>query len=141
MGGTNGVSWKAVPLRVIPERGQVPENVAHPPVKEPCDVLHEHVARSKLANESGEFGPEPTFVGLGESSAVLADGLARKASAENIDPCRDLCANNADVLESPGVGEVPLEDCEAVGVDLDLPEGSHPCAFEPKVEPSDAGEE
>lgn len=28
--GTNGESWNAVPLRIIPDFGQVSENLAHP---------------------------------------------------------------------------------------------------------------
>lgn len=32
--GANGASWNAVPLRVIPERGQVPENSSHSSSKE-----------------------------------------------------------------------------------------------------------
>jgi hypothetical protein len=46
--GTDGGSRYAVPLRVIPERGQVPEYVSEPSVspKEPWDVLHEHEAGS-----------------------------------------------------------------------------------------------
>lgn len=41
------------PLRVEPHLGQVPENGAHSSRKQPWDVLHEHVAGSKLANETG----------------------------------------------------------------------------------------
>jgi hypothetical protein len=44
--GTDGSRWDAVPLRVIPARGQVAENVAHSSNKEPWDVLHEHPAGS-----------------------------------------------------------------------------------------------
>jgi hypothetical protein len=32
--GTNGRSWNNVPLRVIPERGQRPENLTHPSIKQ-----------------------------------------------------------------------------------------------------------
>ena len=43
---TNGGSWYAVPLRIIPERGQVPENSSESFIKESCDVLHEDVGGS-----------------------------------------------------------------------------------------------
>jgi hypothetical protein len=46
MGGTDEGRRNAVPLRVIPEVGQVPENVSHSASKEPWNVLHEHVAGS-----------------------------------------------------------------------------------------------
>jgi hypothetical protein len=45
MPGTDGRSWYAIPLRVIPERGQVPENLSERPSsvdsQEVLDVLHE----------------------------------------------------------------------------------------------------
>lgn len=44
--GTKGGRWDAVPLSVIPERGQVSENVAHSSNKEPWDVLQEREAGS-----------------------------------------------------------------------------------------------
>src|SRR5690348_493109 len=39
--GAKGRSRYAVPLRVIPARGQVSENSAKPPSKESWDVLHD----------------------------------------------------------------------------------------------------
>ena len=47
----------AVPLRVIPERGQVGDDVSESSSHEPWDVLHEDVARSKYANDPREVGP------------------------------------------------------------------------------------
>jgi hypothetical protein len=55
--GTNGASWYAVPFRIIPERGQVSENTAQAPSKQSCDVLHDRVLWSYLANNSGELAP------------------------------------------------------------------------------------
>ena len=55
--GTNGGSRYAVPFRVIPERGQVSENSAHTSNKQVCDVLHDDVAGSNLANNSGVLAP------------------------------------------------------------------------------------
>ena len=46
MQGTDGCRWYAVPLRVIPARGQVSEYVSHSPSKETRDVFHKHVAGS-----------------------------------------------------------------------------------------------
>ena len=39
---TDGGSRNALPFRVIPERGQVPENVPHSSNKETWDVLHDN---------------------------------------------------------------------------------------------------
>jgi len=46
MRGTDEARRNAVPLRVIPEGGQVSEYVSHSPSKETRDVLHEDVAGS-----------------------------------------------------------------------------------------------
>jgi hypothetical protein len=43
---TNGGRRYALPFCVIPERGQVTENVAHSSNKEPWDVFHDDVAWS-----------------------------------------------------------------------------------------------
>jgi hypothetical protein len=44
--GANGGCGYAVPPRIIPERGQVSENVPKSSTKESCDVFHEDVAGS-----------------------------------------------------------------------------------------------
>lgn len=48
--GANGGSWNAVPLRVIPERGQVGEDLSEGSTsvdsKEVCDVFHQDEAGS-----------------------------------------------------------------------------------------------
>jgi hypothetical protein len=54
---TNGGSRYAVPLDVIPERGQVSEYLAMPSTKQSCDVLHDDVSRSNVANNAGELTP------------------------------------------------------------------------------------
>jgi hypothetical protein len=72
MSGAEGGSGKAVPLAVVPERGQRPENlsealaVEHP--KEVCDVLHEHVSGSNVANDSGHLSPKRSL-GMVEAGA------------------------------------------------------------------------
>jgi hypothetical protein len=44
--GTDGGSGYAIPLCVIPARGQVAEYVSHPPNKEPWYVFHDRVSGS-----------------------------------------------------------------------------------------------
>jgi hypothetical protein len=44
--GANGGSGYAVPPRIVPERGQVSENVSKSSTKERCDVFHDDVAGS-----------------------------------------------------------------------------------------------
>jgi hypothetical protein len=67
--------------------------------------------------------------------------LAGEAAADEVDPREISRADLADIIEAPGRGEVPGEDCSAVGVELDLPGDSHPGAFETEVEAADAREE
>jgi hypothetical protein len=55
--GTNGGSWYAVPLRVIPERGQVSENFSKPSTKQCCDVLHDDESGSYFANQARVLAP------------------------------------------------------------------------------------
>jgi hypothetical protein len=136
--GTEGASRYAVPLCVVPERGQVPENVAKPPSKEPWDVLHEHVAGSKKANETGVFGPHPSLVCLGELEAGGTDGLAGEASAENID-CWGL--ESSDIPVARDVGPVGTKDGTAVIVDLALPRDPEPGSFKAKIPTANTREE
>lgn len=49
-----------MPLRIKPERGQGSENIAHPSIKQRCDVLHDNESWSHFANDSREFIPEAT---------------------------------------------------------------------------------
>jgi hypothetical protein len=76
-----------VPLRIIPERGQVSENVSKAPSKQSCDVFHDDVGRSYLANEPGIFAPEAgSFAGQSGAFAGNADVLAWEPAAYDIGP-------------------------------------------------------
>jgi hypothetical protein len=45
--GTNGNRRDMIPLRIIPERGQITENCVESAIKKPWHVFQEQVARSK----------------------------------------------------------------------------------------------
>jgi hypothetical protein len=82
---TNGGSRYAVPLRVIPDLGQVSENTVKAPSKQSCDVLHDGVSGSNLANKTGVFAPEPGAVAIDAGAlSGVADVLAGKTSADNV---------------------------------------------------------
>jgi len=51
-------SAQHIPARIEPERGQISENDAEPSSSEIWGVLHEHVARSNLANDASEVNPQ-----------------------------------------------------------------------------------
>lgn len=57
LGSPKGISSQHTPLRVIPERGKVSENIEKPPNRESCHVFHDCESRSYLANKTGELAP------------------------------------------------------------------------------------
>jgi hypothetical protein len=84
--GTNGGRWYAVPLRVVPARGQVSENSAEPSAKQSCDILHDDKSGSKIANQSGDLAPKSRTLALDPNPrAGVTDVLAGEAAADDID--------------------------------------------------------
>lgn len=84
--GAEGGSREAIPLRVVPERGQLSENDSEPPSKESCGVLHDEDARSKFANDAGDL--EEKGGSLASESGSSPGGteiLAGEAGAEDVD--------------------------------------------------------
>lgn len=124
--GADGRRRNTVPLDVIPERGQVPENLSPDgsivESKDVRHVLHEHVAGSKLANGSGHLSPQN---GLRMVEPVLlaggADALAGEASGDELDSLGRSSANCPDVIEDGHPGPTLLEDAAPPRVDLAEP--------------------
>lgn len=58
LSGTSVGSRYAVPLSIIPERGQVSENGSESPSKQSCDVFHNDESGSNFANKAGELAPQ-----------------------------------------------------------------------------------
>jgi hypothetical protein len=82
-----------MPLRVIPDRGQVPENAAKPlawllswATKQTCDVLHENELGSKVASKSKEFGVKAASCALAKAatSACRTDILAGESPNDDV---------------------------------------------------------
>jgi len=57
VGGIDGRSRNAVPLRVIPDTGQVADQTAEPSNRESWAVLHKEEPGSKDANGFGDLSP------------------------------------------------------------------------------------
>jgi hypothetical protein len=74
----------AIPFRVIPERGQVGDDVAKSGSKESWHVFQEDVSGSQVANDPVELRPEPPFVLLRFAAAREADGLAGESSGHKV---------------------------------------------------------
>lgn len=120
--GADGCCRYAIPDRVVPERGQVPENFSPDgsvvDSKDVRHVLHEDVAGSKLANGSGHLAPQN---GLGVVEPVAESGgagsLAGEPAGEEINgpapsaDCSNVVVSNSareslgeDSLTSPLIG-------------------------------------
>jgi hypothetical protein len=83
---TNGGSRYSVPLRVIPERGKVRENLGESSSAKSPDVLHKREAWSKLANQAGELSPKAASLSVKTCTAAgQRDVLAREAPADGVD--------------------------------------------------------
>ena len=86
--GANGRSRYAVPLRVIPARGQVSENASKHGssvrAKHTWNVLQQHDAGSHLANDPPEVEPKIALVGPSGALAGEAVRLARDAAKDEI---------------------------------------------------------
>ena len=139
MGGTDEGRRYAVPFRVIPEAGQVSENVSHSPDKETRDVLHEHEPGSQVANDLRERWPEPPAIRLREPLAGAADGLAGESSGHKVRGCSvsPPVGSGSHVVMPGHLRPVPREDAPAPRVDLHLPGDRHPGALEAEVEASE----
>jgi hypothetical protein len=144
--GSKGRRRNTLPLCIVPEGGQGPENFCHalPSVdgKEAWDVLHKDVAGSKVANDSSELGPEPAVIGLASPAASDRDGLAGEAATDEVDGREVLRRAVMDISEALDVRPVRSEDALAEGVAFDLPDDTEaPGPFETEVEASEAREQ
>jgi hypothetical protein len=141
--GANGRSRYAVPVRVIPARGQVGEDPA-PSVgvsKESCDVLHEHVSGSSHAHDVPEPGPTPPLVGSPELAASSGEGLTGEASGHEIGSgtsqvCPPL-GGGADVVMTGNLRPVLGQHALAERIELHLAHARPAGAVEPQVEAAD----
>ena len=128
--GTNGARRYAMPFRVMPDLGQVSENLAHPSTKQHCHVLHDRVARSYQANGSKKPPPEAgTLTGKAGACACKADVLARKSADDDIGLALSEFSRR-DVVVNRDIWPVLGEDTSAVGIDLAEGDGSHAGALE-----------
>jgi len=133
---TNGTSWNNVPFRVIPEREKVAEYGIHPSRKQRCDVLHNDVSRSKLANDPRELVPKTgPFTGKTGSFSSNADVLAGEPSADDIDAVVVSCRwEGSHVVVPSHIGPMFLQHSSCIVVNLHLPSALHPGSLKPERE-------
>lgn len=138
--GTNGCRWYAVPFRVIPDRGQVTDDIVKPKSKQCCDVLQQNCLRSKYANESRNLGPQPSLVCLREPLACDADWLARESPGQYVHTGSAL-TKISHVVVAGDTRPVLGKDSLAELVPLAEPCGAESNAPKSKVNASDACEQ
>jgi hypothetical protein len=149
---THSARGYARPFRVIPDSGQVPKNPSQSSRKEPCYVLHDHVARSKLANQSPHFSPESASDAVEPSATTgIANVLAGESADKHIDgweaigarPCvkSSIGMDSPDVLIAPHLRPVPLKHGATERIDLDLPTDVEARPRESQIEPTDPSEQ
>jgi hypothetical protein len=143
----------AMPLRVIPDRGQVAENSAKPSAwlfaratKQVCDVLHDEELRSKFANKSVDFGPKAASRSFHASASPgNRDVLARESPADDIhgnSVCSEpVCGEGSDIFVTGDMGPMLLQDGAAEGFDLAKGNGGEACALKAEGEAADPGKE
>ena len=141
--GADATRRYTVPFRIIPERGKLSEYNVESSSKESCDVLHDDIAGSKLANDSGVLSPEPRSLTADSCSlARVADVLTRESATNHVHGWKVVCANLAHVGKSFGVRPMLREHGEAVRGLLDLPHRlAHARPFKPHLKTADTGEQ
>jgi len=136
--------WYAIPFRIEPERGQVSENVSKPPSKQSCDVFHDDVSGSNLANKTPEFTPQSgAFTSESCAFPCEANVLAWESTADDIyrlHAGERFSAQGTYVIKNWDIGPMLSQNCSAVGIDFAERDGAHSCSFESETEPSDAAE-
>lgn len=137
--GADGSRRDAVPLRIEPARGQVPENDIKPPNKESCDVLHDHESGSKVANCSHVLPPKAGAVPSQTGAlAGVADVLAGEPTAHHLHWFHRRPVDGGHVLVTGGVRPVPRQHLTAERVALDLPDRAADAGpFEAELQPAD----
>jgi hypothetical protein len=142
MRGTNVGSRYAMPFCIIPDRGQVSENSAHPPNKQRCHVLQHHDSGPELLNHANGFKEQPgSFAVKSCPESGVGNILARKPAADNVDGLQVVFPAFPNVSFPVDAGPVFCQDSVCIIINLHLPFACHASAFKTKVKAADASEE
>jgi hypothetical protein len=138
------------PLRIEPERGQISEDDVEASNNESCDVLHEDVLRSNLANDASEVSPESAALALDADPVPgVADVLTREAASDAINEAAPRSAvEGGNVVPDRSLLQGRVfhpghDDCRGEGFPLDVTHSSGPGdgEAESEVEASSSAEE
>ncbi len=130
--GRAGVtSSEHTPARIVPQRGQVPENDSEAAAGEEGAVFHEHESRSHLTDDPRHVPPEAR-TGAGDACPVAGAGdvLTGEAARQNVNTASPRSAvKGAHVIPDRERREAPVvlashENACGVGVALDGTDGA-----------------
>jgi len=130
--GADGSRRYAIPFRVKPALGHVPENNVQPVTKQRCHVLHDCVLRSNQAKGSHKFPVQSrTLSGKAGALSGPRNILAGEPADDDIGRGELGCSN---VVVAGDAWPVLGEDAPAERIDLAERDGSHSGSFEPEAE-------
>jgi hypothetical protein len=139
--GPKGARCDAIPFRIVPERGQIPEYAVEATSQESGDVFQDDEERSNLANDPCSLGPERAGVVPAEPRAGGAERLAGEAGTDDLGaaPRR---VERVDVAVAGNARPVPRKDAPRPRVELALPDGApETSSLKAKLEATDSREE
>jgi hypothetical protein len=135
-------SWYAVPLRIIPERGQGSENVCKPSTKQCCDVFQDNVSGCQFANETGDFVKQAASLAFkactfsGETNVLAGEPSCDDINGNSIGS-KLLCGKLSHVSVAGHVWPVLCEDFARELFDFTECDGfKSACSFKAKAETS-----
>jgi hypothetical protein len=143
VGIANVARRNAVPLRIVPDRGQVSENGSEPETQQSCDVFHDDKIGSYLANKPSKVTPQTTSL-AGKSGALphRRNVLAGKSSANNINWSDIFAPELGYVFKLANVWPVFCQHAPAEWVDLAEGDGFEAArALKAKAETANAAEQ
>jgi hypothetical protein len=135
-------SGQNIPLRIIPDVGKGPENVAKSCASESSHVLDDDDSGLTFSDESVVLEPESGLFAMDSClSASDGDVLAGEAADERIDLGQSRRVQGANIREPRNLGPVIREHLRAPGIDLDLERAGPPRALSAQVPKPDAREQ
>jgi hypothetical protein len=139
----NGGSGYTVPLRIIPERSEAPEDDVQSARAKGADVFDDDPRRADFRDEAVELEPEAAaFTGKSCSFSCEADILAGESSTDDIDFLRHIGGGQCGhIFKNRYVGPVLTQHQPSFGVDLAKRGGPHARALQPQREAPDPAEQ
>jgi hypothetical protein len=144
MSRIDGTSWNNKRPRGVPETLQVSQHIVECQRDDTSNVFTNDPSGSAECNDFAHRRPEVAVVSLGALLSCLGEGLAREATADEIDsskPTQSACIKGANVLKAGDIRPVLGKDCSAELVSLAEGNRSHSRSLESKAETSNAAEE